>query len=85
MQVRATKLIKAGEEILAAYGGKWLGSQQQLAKIEAFQQQEQDQRLIGEQVYVHGGAAKRWHCIKCGKYLPKNLRRNHARLCQRVI
>jgi hypothetical protein len=38
--------------------------------------------LLHRQVYVHGGAAKRWHCIKCRKYLPQNLRRNHARLCQ---
>ena len=83
MQVRATKPIKAGEEILVAYGARWLGSQQQLLKMKTLEEQEKVQHLINRQVYVHPGAAKRWHCIKCKKYLPKSRRLNHARLCNK--
>jgi len=84
VQVRATQPIKAGEEILVAYGARWLASQEQHKTYGTLEQQEKDQSLIRSQVYVHGGAAKRWHCIRCKKYLPKNQRLNHSRLCQKV-
>ena len=84
MQVRATRPIKAGEEILVAYGARWLGSQQQLLQMETLEEQQKEQQQINEQVYVHPGAAARWHCLKCKTHLPKNRRRNHVRLCQKI-
>ncbi len=84
MQVCATKPINAGEEILVAYGGKWLSKQQKVEKAEALRKQGEDKRILFQQVYEHGGAAKRWHCIKCKRFVARNLRLNHARLCQQL-
>jgi hypothetical protein len=83
--VIATRDIRPGEEILAPYGGQCCKrlKKKLLANIAAKTEAEEKFRtMIEAQFYRTKGAAPRWHCTKCRKFVAKDKIRSHAALCQ---
>jgi hypothetical protein len=82
VSLRATRRIPAGEEILAAYGQKYVAT--------VLQQQDVLKSLLLDAVHaidiaapvvVAGGAVARLLCANCGSRVKANNRRTHARCC----
>ena len=81
----ATRDIRPGEEILAPYGGQCCRrlKGKLLAKIVAKTEAEEKCRtMIEAQFYRSQGAAPRWRCTKCRKFVAKDKIKFHAALCQ---
>ena len=81
----ATRDIRPGEEILAPYGGQCCRrlKEKLLAKIVAKSEAEEKYRtLIEAQFYRTKGAAPRWHCSQCRKFVAKDKMKFHAAVCQ---
>ena len=82
VQVCTTENIQSGKEILVAYGARWLTKEVKKFKVEAQATEERERCNLARQVYVHPGAAPRWHCLLCKKFVARPNRLNHVRLCK---
>jgi hypothetical protein len=85
LQVIATKEIRAGEEILAPYGGQFARKikKQLVEKKEAKKREREDiQKMLNDKFYRAKGAAPRWHCSQCRKFVAKDKMKFHAAVCQ---
>jgi hypothetical protein len=86
VSLRATRRIAAGEEVLAAYGQKYVAAVLQQQVVLKSQQLGAVQAIdIVAPVVVTGGAVARMHCANCGKRVNASNRRTHARGCYGAI
>jgi hypothetical protein len=86
LQVIATKYIEAGEEILAPYGGQFARKikKELVAKKRAKEIEElKTQELLNDQFYRAKGAAPRWHCKVCKRFVEKHKMKTHFLFCNK--
>ena len=86
VSLRATRRIAAGEEVLAAYGQKYVATVLQQQAVRKLQHLDAVQAIdIAAPVVFTGGAVARMLCAKCGSKVKASNRRTHARCCYAVI
>lgn len=80
----ATKEIRAGEEILAPYGGQFARKiKKQLVEKKEAKKREREviQEMLNDKFYRAKGAAPRWHCNVCKKFVAKHKIKTHCIFC----
>lgn len=86
VSLRATRRIAAGEEVLAAYGQKYVATVLQQQVVLKLQQLDAVQAIdIAAPVVVTGGAVARMLCANCRCRVNARNRRTHARCCYGAI